>query len=105
MQGPADIFGRTSGLAARIVAEYGFRAEPMTLVDVGCSGGIHRAWDVFGEDLIAYAFDPNRSEIERLRTAERRPGITYVPAFVTNPVFTADPAGSYSAWGRSSAAA
>jgi hypothetical protein len=56
-----------------------------TVLDIGCSGGIHPAWRVFGERLRAYAFDPNIEEVERLRERETHPGVTYVPRFAGLP--------------------
>ncbi len=52
-----------------------------TLVDIGCSGGIDRAWRKLGRRLHAIGVDPNIQEIERLRTAEKNPQIKYANAF------------------------
>jgi FkbM family methyltransferase len=54
---------------------------PFTLVDIGCSGGIHPRWRQFGARLRAIAIDPNVIEITRLRTAETHPGVHYVAAY------------------------
>ena len=55
---------------------------PFTLLDVGCSGGIDGAWRLFGQNLRAFAFDPNLEECKRLEEAETLKSVTYVPAFV-----------------------
>lgn len=52
-----------------------------TLVDIGCSGGIDSVWRRFGQRLRVVAFDPNLAEIERLRSSETHPGISYVAGF------------------------
>jgi FkbM family methyltransferase len=57
--------------------------EPFVLIDVGCSGGVHEAWSMFGKHFAAYAFDPMIHEIERLRQVTRpAANIAYFDAFV-----------------------
>lgn len=69
--------------ALPLVREAGLLAQaPFVLLDAGCSGGIDEVWRIFGDDLVAFGFDPQRSECRRLQAAERRPGVEYVPAFV-----------------------
>ncbi len=73
---------------ARYVAD-ALSETPFTLLDVGCSGGIDGAWRLFGQNLRAFAFDPNLEECKRLEKAETLKKVTYVPAFVgaaKNPV-------------------
>jgi hypothetical protein len=66
-----------------LVRDAGLLAQaPFVLLDAGCSGGIDGVWRIFGEDLVAFGFDPQRSECRRLQQAETRPGVEYVPAFV-----------------------
>jgi len=60
-------------------------AEPFVLLDVGCSGGIHPAWRAFDANLRAYAFDPDITEIDRLRDKETNASVTYEAAFVGVP--------------------
>ena len=61
--------------------------EPVTLFDVGCSGGIGAEWNVFGPALRGTGFDPLVAEIERLSSVETRPNLTYVAGLVgLNPV-------------------
>jgi hypothetical protein len=97
---------RRDSASARIIAAA--VATPFTLLDVGCSGGIDAGWDLFGEGLRAFGFDPSRHEIERLTATERRAGIRYVNGFVGLP--EGHPARAASAdpwrldpWGRLSA--
>lgn len=60
-------------------------SNPSTLVDVGCSLGIHSIWRNFGEGLQAFGLDPNRAECERLRRLETNPNIRYFPMAVGLP--------------------
>jgi hypothetical protein len=73
-----------SATASFLAARLGVPA--LTLLDVGCSGGLDPAWRAFGDKLAAYGFDPAIAEIERLRAAETRPLVKYVPAFVGLPI-------------------
>ncbi len=57
-------------------------ADPLFLIDVGCSGGVEKAWDVFGLNIQAVGFDPLVAEVERLRATETRPDFRYEAAFV-----------------------
>ena len=59
-----------------------FADEPFVLIDVGCSGGLHPMWRVFGEDLVAFGFDPQQSECERLQAAETNPRVQYYASYV-----------------------
>jgi FkbM family methyltransferase len=58
---------------------------PFTLIDVGCSGGIHSLWRSFGGSLRAFAFDPDRAECERLQHSETNPNVRYFPMEVGLP--------------------
>ena len=69
---------------ARLVSER-LGDEPFTLIDVGCSGGIHPTWRGFGDALRAFAFDPSVEEITRLSEAEDLPGVSYICGFVGLP--------------------
>ena len=51
--------------------------EPVTVFDIGCSGGIFGIWNVFGKALRGTGFDPSVPEIERLRSVETRSNVTY----------------------------
>ncbi len=57
----------------------------LTLLDIGCSGGIDPGWRTLGDRLRAFAFDPNLGEVKRLSEIEAHAGITYVPGFVGIP--------------------
>src|SRR5579863_1414564 len=55
----------------------------VTVFDVGCSwSGLGSEWNAFGILLAAVGFDPLELEIERLRSIETRPNVTYEPAYV-----------------------
>jgi hypothetical protein len=59
------------------------RKIPLTLFDIGCSGGIKASWREL--NLTAVGFDPNIEEIERLTTSETNPQVRYEAAFVNVP--------------------
>jgi hypothetical protein len=61
-----------------------------TLLDVGCSSGIDPVWRIFEKSLLAFGFDPNIDEIERLSASEAATGVSYIPAFVGVPPGTPD---------------
>jgi len=69
-------------LSAFFYGEKASDREPVTLFDVGCSGGIDEEWEIFGLSLHAIGFDPLETEIERLTRAERRLHVHYEAAFV-----------------------
>src|SRR6516225_1369140 len=85
-QACACAIGKESSMLNRLSAFlYGEKApdrEQVTVIDVGCSGGVGTEWEVFGAALCAVGFDPLVSEIERLRQTEQRPNISYEAAFV-----------------------
>jgi FkbM family methyltransferase len=55
-----------------------FRDNPIVIVDVGARGGIGREWDVLGDQLRAYAFEPDEEECRRLASGAPR-HLTYIP--------------------------
>lgn len=59
-----------------------FHSESFVLIDVGCSGGISNYWRAFGKDLVAFGFDPQKSEVARLNQEEINPNIRYFSKFV-----------------------
>ncbi len=69
-------------VAAYLAKAHVLSEDPFVLLDIGCSGGIDSAWRSFGTDLVAYGFDPQRSECERLQAKEDNPRISYLPKFV-----------------------
>ncbi len=66
----------------RFAVESGLLGGDFTLIDVGCSGGIHPPWRAFGDRLRAFGFDPQRQECARLNRAEKNPRVRYFPYFV-----------------------
>jgi hypothetical protein len=58
--------------------------DPFVLVDIGCGLGIDPAWRLFGRHLRGLGFDPQVSEIERLRAAETGE-VHYHAAFIGLP--------------------
>lgn len=75
-------FGR---LTQCLVERGCFARQPFTIVDVGCSGGLSRAWRRFEPSLRAVGVDPVRAECERLASTEPNPAVRYIPAFVGLP--------------------
>lgn len=66
-----------------LIAEKGsLQKDPFVLLDVGCSGGLDSVWRKFGLDLVAYGFDPQLSECQRLQAQETNPRVRYVAAYV-----------------------
>lgn len=64
-------------MTRRLVAEGVFENDPLTIVDVGARGGIEGHWRVFGNCLKAIAFEPDKSECDRLNALND--GVTYLP--------------------------
>lgn len=75
----ADASGRLSKF---LYDEKASDRDAVTLLDVGCSGGVGVEWNVFGTALHAVGFDPLTTEVERLRKAESRLNISYEATFV-----------------------
>ena len=73
----------STGFAAMVAAAPAVRR--FGVVDVGCSSGIDAAWRGFGDKLVAFGFDPNMAEVERLAAAETLAGVRYVAGFVAVP--------------------
>lgn len=42
-----------------LVKEGTFEKEPLVVVDCGCAGGFSPLWDIYGEHVELYGFDPN----------------------------------------------
>src|SRR5207245_557297 len=62
-----------------LVREAGvFRDDPVVLLDVGARGGVGREWEVFGDQLKAYAFEPNEEECRHLAAAAPA-NLKYIP--------------------------
>lgn len=73
-------------LAPQFIQSDLLAASPLTLFDVGVSGGFDTVWDAFGESVRAWGFDPLITEIERLQ-AEAKPGQIFEAALVGCPSF------------------
>lgn len=58
-----------------------FRDDPVILLDIGARGGIGREWRVFGDQIRAYAFEPDEEECKRL-AAGAPSYLTYIPRAV-----------------------
>jgi hypothetical protein len=70
---------------SEIVRRRCFKDAPLTLLDIGCSGGIAPLWRIYEPDLQAVGVDPVVDECARLSAKEKNSGIRYVPAFVGLP--------------------
>jgi FkbM family methyltransferase len=64
-------------MTTRLVHEGAFENDPLTIVDVGARGGIEAQWRVFGKNLRAIAFEPDKAECDRLNAC--KDGVTYLP--------------------------
>jgi FkbM family methyltransferase len=63
---------------ARQIADRGLlRQEPFCLADVGASGGIDGYWEVFGDSLRAFGFDPLTKEVDRLNASVKGRDLHY----------------------------
>jgi len=62
-----------------------FSEEPFVLLDVGSAMGIDPIWRFFGDDLVAYGFEPQIDECARLNENEENKRVRYFPAFVGLP--------------------
>jgi hypothetical protein len=70
---------------ARFIGGHLDAASSFRLIDVGCSGGVHKSFRAFGQRLAAWAFDIDGAEIERLQKTETLPGIHYFAGKVGLP--------------------
>jgi len=102
-----------SALTRHVIEQRLWGDAPFFLIDVGCSGGIEKRWDVFGDLLRAIGFDPLISEIDRLNSVNTRPSVVYEAASVGCSDYDTrfpkamrnDPIGPRTLFDRSSAAA
>lgn len=78
-----EIIGQRGSFAP--YAAQALSSERFVLFDVGCSGGIDGIWQLFGDKLSSFGFDPSVAEIARLRALEPSPQIVYEAAFVGVP--------------------
>jgi Methyltransferase FkbM domain len=75
-------------LTEYLVAERVFRDQPVSVVDVGVSGGIEPQWRRYGSDLRVTGFDALEKEVERLNAVETHPGVRYYAALVGSKKFS-----------------
>lgn len=68
-----------------LVEKEPFVSQPLTLLDVGSSGGISNFWRVFSPSLVALGIDPLIHECERLNAEESSPTVRYRPAWIGLP--------------------
>ncbi|MBS0537229.1 MAG: FkbM family methyltransferase [Proteobacteria bacterium] len=61
-----------------LVGQGAFRDDPVVLMDVGARGGIGREWEVFGDQVRAYCFEPDEAECRRL-SASAPSHLIYIP--------------------------
>lgn len=95
-------------LSNHIIGIEPVRSHPLTLIDVGCSGGLHPIFERFGPDIRAHGFDPIITECERLAAVETRPHVHYHAAAVAssaNPACGGDPSRFFAGFADTSAAA
>lgn len=59
--------------------------SPLSVMDIGCSGGISRTWRAFEPALMAVGIDPVSAECQRLSAKENNPAVRYVAAYVGLP--------------------
>ena len=81
----AEVLSYENPMTSEVVRRELLIREPFTLIDVGCSGGIHPAWRIFGQQLRALGVDPMIAECERLNAAERNPNVHFYPSFMGLP--------------------
>ncbi len=68
-----------------MVDDGAFASSPLTLVDVGCSGGIGGLWRTFEPALRAVGVDPVIDECHRLTQREMNQAVQYLASFVGLP--------------------
>lgn len=55
-----------------------FVEDPLVIFDIGARWGMNAEWEVFGEQMRVYCFEPDEEECSRL-AAEAPPQIKYIP--------------------------
>lgn len=75
-----------TGRMTRALTQTGaFADAPMSLIDVGCAGGVMGMWGAFLPHLTAHGCDPKRAAIETLNRAGAIPGVTYHHCYIGLP--------------------
>lgn len=75
----------SSALVKHVVSVGVLSESPLSVLDIGCSGGISQTWRVFEPALIAVGIDPVSAECQRLSAKEKNPAVRYVAAYVGLP--------------------
>jgi hypothetical protein len=80
--------------------------EDIFIVDVGCSGGIHKSLRQLEPRLAGVGFDPLVAEVNRLNAAETNGRLRYIDAFIVSDRIYPDKDRGMANWfARSSAVA
>ena len=58
-----------------------FKAEPVTILDIGARGGFNKEWEVFKDQCRIFCFEPDQEECARLN-AEAPTHVKYIPRAV-----------------------
>lgn len=74
---------KTPSTVCALVRQGAFDLNPFVLIDVGASGGIARAWDVFRGKRRVYAFEPLVTEARQLTAQNQDPDVHYINAYVS----------------------
>ncbi|WP_221029207.1 FkbM family methyltransferase [Actomonas aquatica] len=80
-----DFAPRFATLTQCLVERGQFLDAPLSLIDVGCGGGLAPLWRRFEPSLTAVGIDPQTTECERLQAAETNPAVHYLPRFLRLP--------------------
>jgi hypothetical protein len=48
-----------------------FISSKIYIADIGAAGGLQERWDIFGENLIAIGFEPDKREFHKLPKSEK----------------------------------
>lgn len=83
---------------AGIMQAAGVERPSMTVLDVGCSGGIDPVWSPYFDFVDAIGIDPLVAEIARLRQTNGNPRHRYFDGFVIGPPPVRDPARAIQGW-------
>lgn len=81
-----DFNPRFSTLTKCLVERGLFTNAPITLIDIGCGGGLAPVWRAFGTSLRALGVDPRTDECRRLQATEPNPFVCYTPAYIRLPI-------------------
>lgn len=77
---PRTVVDASHGMTRALCDSGCFLGQPVSVVDAGCSGGLDERWRELGAQLRAWGVDAMTEECDRLRAAERYPGVKYIDA-------------------------